>query len=415
MAPPGRRTAAGKMPSCLPVRNTQPLVWAGAPVGHWPEQEVTSERWAWLGIHCHETGAGDREWSGMIAERILMGLLLGGVAVGCVLVLYPFLSALLWAGILVYTTWPVFEWLRFHLHLRRAWAALLMVTLTAVVLVLPIGVAAPGSAEDVTHLRHVIMESLRGGLPDSPLWVFDIPLIGTVIGDLWNRWAADISVMLEALRPYFGLVVENGLSLLLGIANGVLMFLLALFVAFFFYVYGEPIAARVSLLLHRIAGVQAERLITVTGATVRGVVYGILGTAVVQGILTALGLWLSGVPRPVLLGTVAGLLAVLPIGAPLVWIPAALWLLGSGHVSWGIFLAIYGVGAISGADSLIRPWFISRGAQLPFLLTVLGVLGGAVAFGLLGIFLGPVLLGIGFTLVNEWARGADPRQAAVDH
>ena len=150
---------------------------------------------------------------------------------------------------------------------------------------------------------------------------------------------------------------------------------------------------------------QADRLITVTGATVRGVVYGILGTAVVQGILTAFGLWISGVPRPVLLGSVAGLLAVLPIGAPLVWIPASIWLLGSGHLGWGIFLAIYGVGAISGSDSLIRPWFIARGAQLPFLLTVLGVLGGALAFGLLGIFLGPVLLGIGYTLVNEWARG----------
>jgi predicted PurR-regulated permease PerM len=135
----------------------------------------------------------------------------------------------------------------------------------------------------------------------------------------------------------------------------------------------------------------------------------------VQGILTAFGLWISGVPRPVLLGSVAGLLAVLPIGAPLVWIPASIWLLWGGHLGWGIFLAIYGVGAISGSDSLIRPWFISRGAQLPFLLTVLGVLGGAVAFGLLGIFLGPVLLGIGFTLVNEWARGADPREAAVDH
>ena len=133
--------------------------------------------------------------------------------------------------------------------------------------------------------------------------------------------------------------------------------------------------------LHRVAGVQAERLIAVTGATVRGVVYGILGTAVVQGILTAFGLWLSGVPRPVLLGGVAGLLAVLPVGAPLVWIPASIWLLSSGHVGWGIFLAIYGAGAISGSDSLIRPWFISRGAQLPFLLTVLGVLGGALAFG----------------------------------
>ena len=129
-----------------------------------------------------------------------------------------------------------------------------MVMLTAVVLVLPIGVAAPGSADDVTHLRHVIMDGLRAGLPDAPLWVFDVPLIGITVGDLWNRWAADISVMLEALRPYFGIVVENGLSLLLGIANGVLMFLLALFVAFFFYVYGEPIADRLRLLLHRIAG-----------------------------------------------------------------------------------------------------------------------------------------------------------------
>lgn len=350
----------------------------------------------------------------MIAERILMGLLLGGVAIGCVLVLYPFLSALLWAGILVYTTWPVFEWLRLHLHLRRSLAALLMVALTAVVLVLPIAVAAPGSAEDISLMRHTIMDGLRAGLPGSPQWVFDIPLIGTTVGDLWNRWAADISVMLEALRPYFGIVVENGLSLLLGIANGVLMFLLSLFVAFFFYVYGEPIAGRLRLLLHRIAGLQAERLITVTGATVRGVVYGILGTAVVQGILTAFGLWLSGVPRPALLGGIAGVLSVLPIGAPVVWIPAALWLMGSGHLGWGIFLAIYGSGAITGADSLIRPWFISRGAQLPFLLTVLGVLGGALAFGLLGIFLGPVLLGIGYTLVNEWARGADPREAAVD-
>jgi predicted PurR-regulated permease PerM len=351
----------------------------------------------------------------MIAERILMGLLLGGVAIGCVLVLYPFLSALLWAAILVFTTWPVFDWLRQHLRLPRGWTALLMVTLTAVVLVLPIGVAAPGSADDVSLLRHAIMDGLRAGLPGSPPWVFDIPLIGNTLGDLWNHWAADISAMLEALRPYFGIVVENGLGLLLGIANGVLMFLLALFVAFFFYVYGEPIADRLRLLLHRIAGVQAERLITVTGATVRGVVYGILGTAVVQGILTAFGLWLAGVPRPVLLGGVAGLLAVLPIGAPLVWIPASLWLLTSGHVGWGIFLAIYGVGAISGSDSLIRPWFISRGAQLPFLLTVLGVLGGALAFGLLGIFLGPVLLGVGYTLVNEWARGADPREATRDH
>ncbi len=351
----------------------------------------------------------------MMAERVLMGLLLGGIAVGCVLVLYPFFSALLWAAILVFTTWPVFEWLRLHLRLRPGAAAGMMVALTAIVLVLPLAVAAPSSAGDVNHLRTVVESALRGGLPNAPIWVWDVPLIGPSIGGLWDRWAADVSVMLEALRPYFGIVLEGGLGLLLGIANGVLLFVLALFIAFFFYVYGEPLAERLRLVLHRIAGVQADRLILVTGATVRGVVYGILGTAIVQGILTAFGLWLSGVPRPVLLGAVAGFLSVLPIGAPVVWIPAALWLMGSGHLGWGIFLGVYGVVAVSGADSVIRPWFISRGAQLPFLLTVLGVLGGALAFGLLGIFLGPVLLGVGYTLVNEWARTADPAPAAGDH
>jgi len=127
----------------------------------------------------------------------------------------------------------------------------------------------------------------------------------------------------------------------------------------------------------------------------------------VQGMLTLFGLWVTGVPRPGLLALVAGFLSVLPIGAPLVWIPAALWLMSSGHVGWGVFLAAYGGVVVSGADSLIRPWFISRGAQLPFLLTVLGVLGGALSFGLLGIFLGPVLLGVGYTLINEWARDAE--------
>ncbi len=351
----------------------------------------------------------------MIAERVLMALLIGGVAAGCVLVLYPFISALLWAAILVFTTWPVSEWLRINLRLGHAGAAVLMVALTAVVLVLPLALAAPGGASDVNHLHTVIEDALRGGLPNAPQWVFDIPVLGPSFGGLWDRWAADITALGESLKPYFGIVLEGGLSLLLGIAHGVLLFALALFVAFFFYLYGEPLAVRLRLILHRVAGVQADRLILVTGATVRGVVYGILGTAIVQGVLTAFGLWIAGVPRPVLLGAVAGFLAVLPIGAPLVWIPAAIWLLASGNIGHGIFLASYGVLAVSGSDHVIRPWFISRGAQLPFLLTVLGVLGGALAFGLLGIFLGPVLLGIGFTLVNEWGHAADPTPAPTEH
>jgi len=343
----------------------------------------------------------------MTAERTLMGLLLGGIAIGCVLVLYPFISALLWAAILVFTTWPVFEWLRQRLHLSNGPAAGGMVALTAVVVVVPIVLAAPSRSDDIRQLRNAIEEALKSGLPAAPGWLFDVPLVGPTIGDLWNRWAEDIGAMLGALQPYFGIVLENGLHVLLGIAGGVLMFLLALFAAFFIYVHGETMAAHLKLLLHRIAGGRADRLILVTGNTVRGVVYGILGTAIVQGILTAIGLGMAGVPRAMLLGGTAGLLAVLPVGAPLIWIPATIWLLSTGHLAWGIFLAVYGSIVISGADSLIRPWFIARGAHLPFLLTILGVMGGAIAFGLLGIFLGPVLLGVGYTLMNEWARSEE--------
>jgi len=241
-------------------------------------------------------------------------------------------------------------------------------------------------------------------MPAAPAWLVRLPLLGPLAGELWNSWAADLGTMVSALRPYFGIVAENGLSLLLGIAGGVLQFALALFIGFFFWLYGVPLALYMRALLHRVAGGSADRLIVVTGKVVRGTVYGILGTAIVQGILTAFGLYLAGVPRPILLGAIAGLLSVLPIGAPTVWIPASIWLIAEGRTAWGIALAVYGGVAISGADSLIRPFFISRGAQLPFLLTLLGVLGGALGFGLLGIFLGPVLLGVGFTLVREFAR-----------
>jgi predicted PurR-regulated permease PerM len=343
----------------------------------------------------------------MVAERVLMAMLLGGVAIGCTIVLYPFLSSILWAAILTFTTWPVFQWGRDRLHLGHTATAGVMVALIAVIVVLPLALAAPGGADDVNQIGRVVEDALQAGLPGAPQWLYTVPVVGGTLATLWNTWAADLTVMVSFFRPYFGIAAQFGLSVLLGLANGVLLFVLALFVSFFFYAWGDHLAAHIQLILGRIAGQQASRLIEVTGNTVRGVVYGILGTAVVQGILTGFGLWVSGVPRPALLGVIAGGLSVLPIGAPVVWIPAGLWLLTSGRTFWGIALLVYGAVAVSGADTLIRPFFISRGAQLPFLLTMLGVLGGALAFGLLGIFVGPVLLGIGFALMNEWATSPE--------
>jgi predicted PurR-regulated permease PerM len=338
-----------------------------------------------------------------------MGLLIGGIALGCGFVLYPFFSALLWAAILAFATWPAFVWLTRTLRLPRGLAAALMVLLTALTLVLPLALAAPAGAEDVKALR-ISLEAWLSSVPPAPHWLYALPLAGPSLTDTWNVWAADLSVMTSFFRPYLGLIAERGLYLVLSFAGGVAQLLVALFAAFFFWFSGEELAGHIRGLAHRVAGRYAPQLIRATAETVRGAVYGILGTAILQGFLTAFGLAIAGVPRVVLLGTVAAFLAVLPIGAPLIWIPAGLWLLSDGHTVRGVFMLAYGVIVVSGTDHVLRPFFISRGAKLPFLLTVLGVLGGVLGFGVLGIFLGPVLLGVGLTLMMEFIR-AEPVRA----
>lgn len=337
-------------------------------------------------------------------ERIIVLLLLAALAIGCVMVLRPFLSALLWAAILAYATFPGFVWLREHLRLSGGWAATLMVLAMACLVVVPLAVAVPASADDINALRREFQDWIAQGPPPAPEWISAIPLVGEAIAGQWNRFTEDLGGLFALLSPYARMFAELGWSVLLGIANGVVEFALALFLAWFLFVHGESISAKLSAASQQLGGDRAERVLDVTGATVRGTVYGLLGTAIVQGVLTTLGLWATGVPRPVLLGAIAGIISVLPIGAPLVWIPASLWLLANGETLYGIGMALWGGLVISSADNVIRPWFIAKGADLPFLLTILGVLGGVIAFGFLGLFLGPVLLAIGFTIFNEWLR-----------
>jgi len=339
----------------------------------------------------------------MRAERILMILLLGVIAVGCGFVLYPFATALLWAAILTFSTWPLYQWIRLKLHLGRLGASVIMVLLAAVSMVLPFALIAPDSASGIGGLRALIDDWTTNGLPPAPDWLQNVPYVGAELVDRWNIWAADLSGLTDAVRPYAGVLAESGFRLLSSLAGGVARILLALFIAFFFWISGDQIAMQLRSALQRIAGPRADHMIEVTGRAVRGTVYAVLGTALVQGVLVGIGLTIAGVPHPVLFAMVAGFFSVLPIGPPFIWGPAAIWLYANHQTGHALFLVLWGVIAVAGADSLIRPYFIMRGARIPFLLTLLGVLGGAVAFGLLGVFLGPTLLAIGYSLVTEFA------------
>ena len=171
-----------------------------------------------------------------------------------------------------------------------------------------------------------------------------------------------------------------------------------------FFLYRDGVAVRHSLIAagRRIAGDHAPRLLRVAGATINGVVYGVLGTALAQALLLLIGLWVTGIPAALLLGLLLFLLSLIPFGPLLIVLPAAVWLYLSGQAGWAVFIFVWSIAAGFVTDNVLKPWLISRGSDLPLILILFGVVGGAVAFGFLGLFLGPTLLAVGYELIREW-------------
>lgn len=337
--------------------------------------------------------------------RLVALIAAGALAAGCFFVLKPFLSSLLWAVILVFCTWPAYRLLTDRLKLGPNTAAVVMVVAEFLVIGLPLVFATPTSREDIDGIRNWIERLFTEGLPDLSGVFHAIPFVGEYLNNWWEALAGDTSRFVSLFRPYAGTIAQVALGGLLTVLSGIAEMLIAILLAFFFYRDGEAIAKHTYALLERVAGDRARPLWDLTGNVTRGVVYGLLGTAVAQGFLTFVGLWISGVPQPVLLGVIAGVISILPVGAPLVWLPASIWLMASGSIGWGVFMLVYGAAGISSVDNFIRPWLIARGADLPLLLTILGALGGVFAFGFLGLFLGPVLLALGYSLLKDWAIG----------
>ena len=192
----------------------------------------------------------------------------------------------------------------------------------------------------------------------------------------------------------------------LALGAGVIELALSIFIAFFLFRDGVAVGQRLSAAVERIGGERGGHLLTVAGKTIRGVVYGILGTALAQAVMAGIGFLIAGVPGVALLALLTFFFSVVPIlGTALAWLPAAIWLFHQGSTGWGIFMLIWGLG-VANIDNVVKPWLISQGSDMPFILIFFGVLGGAIAFGFIGVFLGPTLLAVGFRLVEEWSAGA---------
>lgn len=348
-----------------------------------------------------------RDRSALIEGGIAV-VLLGALAIACFTILRPFISPILLAGVLVHATWFGQAWLA--PRIGRTWGAIAMVLLAAVVLVVPLALIVPGLAANLQGAGDVARR-IGAALPlEAPGWLAGLPLIGGAISGLWAEGAPALAEGGEALRyliePHAAFLGRLALAFALSVGEGLLQLLFALLVAFFLYRDGDRLVVKLKAIAERVGRQRALELLQLTGDTVRGVVWGLIGTGMMQGVLAWIGFMIAGVPGAAVLGFLTVLLSIVQVGAPILWASAAAWLFAEGETGWGIFMLLWGGVAVSSTDNIIRPWLISRGANLPFLLIVLGVIGGLLAFGFLGLFLGPVLLAVAWRLVERWTEKA---------
>jgi len=240
------------------------------------------------------------------------------------------------------------------------------------------------------------------GPSEPPGWLSAVPFVGEFAANQWRVFAGDsqrlIAQVQRFIEPTSTWLLSGGLALGRGIAELVVSIL----IAFFFFRDGGELGPRLRAGVERLAGPRGDHLLELAANTVRSVVYGILGTALVQGVMAGIGFLIAGVPGAVLLGLLTFFMSIVPMGPPLVWIPAVVWLFQHGENGWGIFMLVWGIG-VSSVDNFVKPWLISQGSALPFILIFFGVIGGALAFGFIGVFLGPTLLAVGYRLIRDWA------------
>jgi len=337
-----------------------------------------------------------------VGVALALLLLLGAWAV-----LRPFLAPLAWAAVLAFATWPLLVWLRARLRGRRTLAAVLM---TAFVLAAVVGPLAAASAALVEEIRAAAgqIEALRDRPPRPPAWLAELPLFGGWIGELPRYLEPE--ALEEWLRDNVQLVQDLVFQTAGRVGRNVIKTGVALLVLFYFFRDGDEMVRQIRGVARHLGGAVVERRLDAVGGTIRAVVRGLLITAAVQGILAGIGYAVAGVPAPILLGIVTGLLALVPYGTSMVMVPAGLWLLFQGEPIAGVGLLLWGTLIVASMDNLLRPLFISGAIRVPYLLVFFGVLGGLGAFGLVGVFVGPVLLSALFALWREWAdEGAEPQ------
>lgn len=336
------------------------------------------------------------------SDRMLAQILLLALLGACIWVLAPFISALFWAAVLAFATWPLMRILARKLKGNTTLAASILTTGWVLLLAIPLVLVGFNVAGYIQEGTEMLKNLLTTGMPPEPEWLAGVPLVGEYLHEMWAALDEGTPALLSTVRPYVGMVGNWLLARSASIAGGLLELTLSLFLVFFFYRDGERLAGFVRALVYRLLFERTDHYIELVAGTVRRVVNGVIGTAAAQAIVAFIGFLIAGVPGAVLLAGFTFMLSLIPMGPPLVWIPVTIWLFLQESYGMAAFMGVYGFAVISSVDNIVKPYLISRGGNLPLVVVLIGVFGGLIAFGFMGLFLGPVLLAVAYSLLSDW-------------
>lgn len=337
-----------------------------------------------------------------LARSSLSVLFMVGLIAASFWILRPFIPALLWATMIVVAAWPFMLQVEAFMWGRRALAVTVMTVVLLLIFVVPFSLAV---ATLVAHLDEIVLwaQSLRSlSLPSPPGWVESIPLLGPKTASVWSEFASSGPEELARYAAPYARVTGTWLLGQLGSLGAITgQFLLTVLIAAVLFARGDLAVTDLCRFGQRLAGARGERAVNLAGQAIRGVALGIVLVALGQAALGGIGLAVAGVPFPLLLTVLMFLCGVVQVGVVPVLLLAVAWLYWQGSHGWATALLIWTI-FVGTIDNVIRPLLIQKGARLPLLVVVAGVIGGLISFGLVGIFVGPVVLGVSYMLLEAW-------------
>ena len=338
---------------------------------------------------------------------LIPGILLVGLLILSFMVLREFLLALVWAIIIVYVMWPPYQWLRRQFKDQVSLSAAVMTAIIAAVILLIVYWLAAMLQEETKIAYQNLVDNFTQGPYRLPGFISRIPWLGNYLQEWIDRLTSDRAEVATQLANWAKQWLGGFAQFLGGIGNNVIKLGVILVTVFFGFRDGKEMIIQLQQGLVRFLGKYQHVYLQAAGSTTRAVVYGLVLAALGQGMLAGFGYTIAGVKAPVLFGAITALLALIPMGATLVWVPIGIMLILTDQLWPGIGLLLWGFLVVSTVDNVIRPLVISGASRVPFLVVLFGVLGGLSAFGAVGLFLGPVILAV---LLSVWQAWLDLQQ-----